>query len=184
MNIPNTITVTRICMIPVLVAVFYLPFKNHLLFAAGIFAVAAATDWVDGYLARSLGQMTELGAFLDPVADKLMVVIALVLLVERHDTILFTLAACVIIGREIVISALREWMAVLGERTSVAVSYVGKVKTVFQMVAIVGLLAVDPAKDEGWMLALSYLMLYTAAVLTLWSMFIYLRAAWDVIKER
>ena len=184
MNIPNTITVIRICMIPVLVAVFYLPFKNHLLFAAGIFAVAAATDWVDGYLARRLGQMTKLGAFLDPVADKLMVVIALVLLVERHDTILFTLAACVIIGREIVISALREWMAELGQRTSVAVSYVGKVKTAFQMVAIVGLLAVDPAKDEGWMLALCYLLLYTAAVLTLWSMFIYLRAAWDVIRER
>ena len=184
MNIPNTITVIRICMIPVLVAVFYLPFKNHLLFAAGIFAVAAATDWVDGYLARRLGQMTKLGAFLDPVADKLMVVIALVLLVERHDTILFTLAACVIIGREIVISALREWMAELGERTSVAVSYVGKVKTAFQMVAIVGLLAVDPANDEGWMVALCYLLLYSAAVLTLWSMFIYLRAAWDVIKER
>ena len=183
MNIPNTITVIRICMIPVLVAVFYLPFKNHLLFAAGIFAVAAATDWVDGYLARRLGQMTKLGAFLDPVADKLMLVIALVLLVERYDTILFTLAACVIIGREIVISALREWMAELGKRTSVAVSYVGKVKTVFQMVAIVGLLAVDPATDEGWMLALSYLMLYTAAVLTLWSMFIYLKAAWEVIKE-
>ncbi|MBE9538865.1 MAG: CDP-diacylglycerol--glycerol-3-phosphate 3-phosphatidyltransferase [Proteobacteria bacterium] len=183
MNIPNTITVIRICMIPVLVAVFYLPFKNHLLFAAGIFAVAAATDWVDGYLARRLGQMTKLGAFLDPVADKLMVVIALVLLVERYDTILFTLAACVIIGREIVISALREWMAELGKRTSVAVSYVGKVKTVFQMVAIVGLLAVDPATDESWMLALSYIMLYTAAVLTLWSMFIYLKAAWEVIKE-
>ncbi len=170
-------------MIPVLVAVFYLPFKHHLLWAAGIFAVAAATDWVDGYLARRLGQMTKLGAFLDPVADKLMVVIALVLLVERYDTILFTLAACVIIGREIVISALREWMAELGKRTSIAVSYVGKVKTVFQMVAIVGLLAVDPATDESWMLGLSYLMLYTAAVLTLWSMFIYLRAAWEVIKE-
>ncbi len=170
-------------MIPVLVAVFYLPFKHHLLYAAGIFAVAAATDWIDGYLARRLGQMTKLGAFLDPVADKLMVVIALVLLVERHNTILFTLAACVIVGREIVISALREWMAELGQRTSVAVSYVGKVKTVFQMVAIVGLLAVDPATDEGWMLALSYLMLYTAAVLTLWSMFIYLRAAWEVLKE-
>jgi len=170
-------------MIPILVAVFYLPFKHHLLWAAGIFAVAAATDWVDGYLARRLGQMTKLGAFLDPVADKLMVVIALVLLVERHNTILFTLAACVIVGREIVISALREWMAELGKRTSVAVSYVGKVKTVFQMVAIVGLLAVDPATDESWMLALSYLMLYTAAVLTLWSMFIYLRAAWEVIKE-
>ncbi len=184
MNIPNTITVTRIFMIPILVAVFYLPFNNHLLFAAGIFAIAAATDWVDGYLARRLGQMTKFGAFLDPVADKLMVVIALVLLVERHDTIIFTLAACVIIGREIVISALREWMAELGQRTSVAVSYIGKVKTVFQMVAIVGLLAVDPAaSDESWLLALSYIMLYTAAVLTLWSMFIYLRAAWDVMKE-
>jgi len=170
-------------MIPVLVAVFYIPFKNHLLFAAGIFAVAAATDWVDGYLARRLEQMTKLGAFLDPVADKLMVVIALVLLVERYDTILFTLAACVIIGREIVISALREWMAELGQRTSVAVSYVGKVKTAFQMLAIVGLLAVDPATDESWMLALSYILLYTAAVLTLWSMFIYLKAAWSVIKE-
>lgn len=184
MNIPNTITITRICMIPVLVAVFYLPFKNHLLFAAGIFAVAAATDWVDGYLARRLEQMTKLGAFLDPVADKLMVVIALVLLVERYDTILFTLAACVIIGREIVVSALREWMAELGQRTSVAVSYVGKVKTAFQMVAIVGLLAVDPARDESWLLLLSYALLYTAAVLTLWSMFIYLKAAWEVTKDQ
>ncbi len=171
-------------MIPVLVAVFYLPFKNHLLFAAGIFAVAAATDWVDGYLARRLGQMTKLGAFLDPVADKLMVVIALVLLVERYDTIMFTLAACVIIGREIVVSALREWMAELGQRTSVAVSYVGKVKTAFQMVAIVGLLAVDPAKDESWLLLLCYALLYTAAALTLWSMFIYLKAAWEVIKDQ
>lgn len=171
-------------MIPVLVAVFYLPFKNHLLYAAAIFAVAAATDWVDGYLARRLGQMTKLGAFLDPVADKLMVVIALVLLVERYDTIMFTLAACVIIGREIVVSALREWMAELGQRTSVAVSYVGKVKTAFQMVAIVGLLAVDPARDESWLLLASYAMLYTAAVLTLWSMFIYLKAAWEVIKDQ
>ncbi len=171
-------------LIPVLVIVFYLPFKNHLLVAAGIFGFAAITDWVDGYLARKLGQMTALGAFLDPVADKLMVTIALVLLVERYDTILFTLAACVIIGREIVISALREWMAELGERTSVAVSYIGKVKTAFQMIAIFCLLAIDPARDETWLLALSYLMLYTAAVLTLWSMFIYLKAAWVVIKER
>lgn len=182
MNIPNTVTIVRIFMIPILVVVFYLPFEKHLLVAAGIFALAAATDWVDGYLARRLGQMTKLGAFLDPVADKLMVAIALVLLVERYDTILFTLAACVIIGREIVISALREWMAELGERTSVAVSYVGKIKTTFQMVAIIGLLAVDPAVDESWLLGLSFLMLYTAAVLTLWSMFIYLKAAWDVIK--
>ena len=182
-NIPNALTIMRIMLIPVLMVVFYVPFKNHLLVAAGIFALAAITDWFDGYLARRLGQMTAFGAFLDPVADKLMVSIALVLLVERHDTLLFTLAACVIIGREIVISALREWMAELGKRTSVAVSYVGKVKTTFQMIAIVGLLAIDPNTDESWLLALSYLMLYSAAVLTLWTMVIYLRAAWNVIRD-
>jgi CDP-diacylglycerol--glycerol-3-phosphate 3-phosphatidyltransferase len=183
-NIPNSLTMLRICLIPVLVVVFYLPFKNHLMVAAIIFAFAALTDWVDGYLARRLDQMTTFGAFLDPVADKLMVAIALVLLVERHNTLLFTLAACVIIGREIVISALREWMSELGERTSVAVSYIGKVKTGFQMLAITGLLAIDPARDENWLLAACYLVLYTAAVLTIWSMFIYLRAAWVVIKDR
>lgn len=183
-NIPNSLTILRILLIPVLVVVFYLPFKNHLLVAAVIFAVAAITDAVDGYLARKLGQMTAFGAFLDPVADKLMVSVALVLLVERHDTLLFTLAATVIIGREIVISALREWMAELGERTSVAVSYVGKVKTVFQMVAITALLAIDPVHDESWLLALCYIVLYVAAVLTLWSMIIYLRAAWAVVQER
>ena len=183
-NIPNALTILRILLIPVLVIVFYLPFKNHLVVAAGIFAFAAVTDWFDGYLARRLGQMTAFGAFLDPVADKLMVAIALVLLVERHDTQLFTLAACVIIGREIVVSALREWMAELGERTSVAVSFIGKVKTAAQMLAITGLLAIDPARDESWLLALCYLVLYTAAVLTLWSMVIYLQAAWEVIKAR
>mgnify|MGYP001815562298 FL=1 len=182
-NIPNTLTILRILLIPILVIVFYAPFENHLLVAAGIFAAAAVTDWFDGYLARRLGQMTAFGAFLDPVADKLMVAIALVLLVERHDTLLFTLAACVIIGREIVISALREWMAELGRRTSVAVSYIGKVKTAFQMVAITGLLAINPATDESWLLALCYLVLYAAAVLTLWSMVVYLRAAWVVIKD-
>ena len=182
-NIPNALTILRIVLIPVLVVVFYVPFKNHLVVASLIFAFAAVTDWVDGYLARRLGQMTAFGAFLDPVADKLMVAITLVLLVERHDTLLFTLAACVIIGREIVISALREWMAALGERTSVAVSYIGKVKTAFQMLAITGLLAIDPARDESWLLALCYLVLYAAAVLTLWSMFIYLKAAWIVIKD-
>jgi CDP-diacylglycerol--glycerol-3-phosphate 3-phosphatidyltransferase len=183
-NIPNALTILRILLIPVLILVFYLPFKNHLLVAAAIFALAAVTDWFDGYLARRMEQTTAFGAFLDPVADKLMVVIALVLLVERHDTLVFTLAACVIIGREIVVSALREWMAELGERTSVAVSYVGKVKTAIQMVAITGLLAIDPTRDEHWLLALCYLVLYTAAVLTLWSMVIYLKAAWRVIKER
>lgn len=183
-NIPNALTMMRILLIPVLVAVFYFPFKNHLLVAAGIFAVAAITDWFDGYLARRLGQMTAFGAFLDPVADKLMVTIALVLLVERHDTLMFTLAACVIVGREVVVSALREWMAELGERTSVAVSYIGKVKTAFQMIAITALLAIDPVADDNALLVAAYLILYTAAILTLWSMFIYLKAAWAVIKIR
>ena len=183
LNIPNSLTVSRIIMVPILVLVFYWPFENHELVASGLFALAAITDWVDGYLARKLGQMTEFGAFLDPVADKLMVVIALVLLVEQRDNIVFTLAACVIVGREIVISALREWMAELGERTSVAVSYIGRVKTAFQMIAIIALLALPP-DAETWMLGLAYFMLYAAAILTLWSMFVYLKAAWSVILER
>ena len=183
-NIPNALTLMRILLIPVLVIVFYLPFQGHWLVAAGIFTLAAVTDWFDGYLARRLGQMTAFGAFLDPVADKLMVTVALVLLVERHDTILFTLAATVIIGREIVVSALREWMAELGQRTSVAVSYVGKVKTALQMIAVIGLLAVNPDRDAGWMLGLCYVLLYSAAVLTLWSMIAYLRAAARVIRTR
>ncbi len=182
-NIPNSLTVSRIILIPVLVLVFYWPFENHKLVAAGIFGLAAITDWFDGYLARKLAQMTDFGAFLDPVADKLMVAVALVLLVEQHDTILFTLAACVIIGREIVISALREWMAELGEHASVAVSYIGKVKTTFQMIAITALLALSP-DSETWMLGLAYIVLYAAAILTLWSMVIYLKAAWKVIEAR
>lgn len=183
-NIPNSLTLLRILLIPVLVVVFYVPFQGHWLVAAGIFTLAAVTDWFDGYLARRLGQMTAFGAFLDPVADKLMVSIALVLLVERHDTVLFTLAACVIIGREIVVSALREWMAELGQRTSVAVSYVGKVKTALQMIAVIGLLAVNPSHDAGWLLGVCYVLLYSAAVLTLWSMMAYLRAAARVIRTR
>ncbi len=184
LNLPNALTLLRILMIPVLVVVFYLPFRHHLLVAAGVFALAAITDWFDGYLARRLGQTTPFGAFLDPVADKLMVAVALVLLVERQGTLLFTLAACVIIGREIVISALREWMAELGERTSVAVSYVGKIKTTVQMLAIIGLLAIDPQAEDSELLALCYTVLYIAAVLTLWSMAIYLKAAWAVMRDR
>jgi CDP-diacylglycerol--glycerol-3-phosphate 3-phosphatidyltransferase len=184
LNIPNSLTVSRIVMVPILVLVFYLPFQNHQLVAAALFGLAAITDWVDGYLARKLGQMTEFGAFLDPVADKLMVAVALVLLVEQHDTILFTLAACVIIGREIVVSALREWMAELGERASVAVVFVARVKTFVQMLSITALLALDPSSSEDWMLGLAYTMLYVAAGLTLYSMVVYLRAAWSVILER
>jgi CDP-diacylglycerol--glycerol-3-phosphate 3-phosphatidyltransferase len=184
LNIPNSLTVSRIVMVPILVLVFYLPFENHQLVASALFGLAAMTDWVDGYLARRLGQMTEFGAFLDPVADKLMVAVALVLLVEQHDTILFTLAACVIIGREIVVSALREWMAELGERASVSVVFVARVKTFVQMLAITALLALDPVTSVDWMLAVAYAMLYAAAALTLYSMVVYLRAAWSVILER
>lgn len=183
LNIPNSLTLLRIVLIPVMVAVFYMPFEGHLLAAAGVFAIAAITDWFDGYLARRLGQMTPFGAFLDPVADKLMVAVALVLLVERHNDLLFTLAACVIIGREIVVSALREWMAELGKRTSVAVSMIGKVKTGFQMVSIVVLLAVDAQRDGSEILALGVLLLYIAAALTIWSMWQYLRAAQQVLAE-
>lgn len=184
LNIPNVLTLLRILLIPVLVVVFYLPPEAYPYLGAGIFAAAAVTDWFDGYLARRLGQSTPFGAFLDPVADKLMVAVALVLLVERHDTILFTLAASVIIGREIVVSALREWMAELGQRTSVAVSYIGKVKTTLQMIAVIVLLAVSPQQDAGLLLGLGYLLLYGAAVLTLWSMVAYLRAAWPVLTAQ
>lgn len=183
LNIPNTLTLLRIVLIPVMVAVFYMPFQGHLLVAAGVFALAAVTDWFDGYLARRLGQSTAFGAFLDPVADKLMVAVALVLLVERHNDLLFTLAACVIIGREIVVSALREWMAELGKRTSVAVSMIGKVKTAFQMVSIGVLLAVDAQRDGSEILALGVILLYVAAGLTLWSMWKYLRAAQLVLAD-
>jgi len=182
MNIPNALTVSRIVLIPVMVALFYAPFAGHLIAAALVFSAAAITDWIDGYLARRLGQMTKFGAFLDPVADKLMVAVALVLLVERHNDLLFTLAACVIIGREIVVSALREWMAELGRRTSVAVSFIGKVKTTFQMIAIVVLLAVDPQRDGSGVLVVGVLLLYVAAALTLWSMWQYLRAAMAVLR--
>jgi len=183
LNIPNSLTVSRIVMVPILVLVFCWPFENHQIVAAGVFGLAALTDWFDGYLARRLAQTTRFGAFLDPVADKLMVAVALVLLVELHNTVLFTLAACVIVGREIVVSALREWMAELGQRISVAVNVLGKVKTFMQMAAIAALLALDPATSAPWTLAISYTALYAAAVLTLYSMFVYLKAAWTVILE-
>ncbi|MEM6302971.1 MAG: CDP-diacylglycerol--glycerol-3-phosphate 3-phosphatidyltransferase [Pseudomonadota bacterium] len=183
LNIPNTLTMLRIVLIPVMVGAFYAPFKWHFIVAAAIFSLAAITDWFDGYLARKLGQSTAFGAFLDPVADKLMVAVALVLLVEHHNDLLFTLAACVIIGREIVVSALREWMAELGRRASVAVSMIGKIKTAFQMVSIVILLAVDAQRDGSEILALGVVMLYLAAALTLWSMWQYLRVARKVMNE-
>lgn len=175
MNLPNILTLSRIVMIPVFVAVFYLPVDWRFSVSAAIFALAGATDWLDGYLARRLNQATPFGAFLDPVADKLMVAVALTVLVEEHHSAILTLPAVIIIGREIVISALREWMAEMGSRASVAVSYIGKIKTTAQMVAIIMLLAFPPG--ISWALV-GTVLLYIAAALTLWSMVLYLRAAW------
>ena len=174
MNLPNILTLSRIVMIPVFVGIFYLPFGWSYLASAVIFALAAITDWVDGYLARKLDQSTPFGAFLDPVADKLMVAVALAVLIEEYANVLLTIPAVIIIGREVVISALREWMAEVGSRASVAVSFIGKIKTTAQMVAIVGLLAFPPGQFWAYV---AIGLLYLAAVLTLWSMVLYLKAA-------
>jgi CDP-diacylglycerol--glycerol-3-phosphate 3-phosphatidyltransferase len=177
MNIPNALTIFRILLIPVFVLMFYLPFSWSYTASALVFFLAGFTDWLDGYLARKLDQGTPFGAFLDPVADKLMVAIALALLVERFGSWWFTIPAIIIIGREIAISALREWMAELGNRTSVAVSYVGKVKTALQMLAILVLLAAAPER-VGLLADIGCALLILAAALTLWSMLVYIRAAW------
>ncbi len=179
MNIPNSLTVVRIALIPVFVVAFYLPSSNA--WTAGIFAIAGLTDWLDGYLARRLGQTSRLGQFLDPVADKLMVAIVLVFLLQRYPTVPLALAASVIIGREITISALREWMAELGARRKVAVSGLGKIKTTAQMVALGLLLYHDPIAGVP-IFSLGMGLLYVAAALTLWSMCIYLSMAWPDIQ--
>jgi len=184
-NIPNLLTWLRILLIPVFVVVFYLADetlnahpKNIL--AASVFLLAAMTDWLDGYLARKLNQSSAFGAFLDPVADKLMVAAALIILVKlgRADAII----AFIIIGREITISALREWMAKLGEAKSVAVSFLGKLKTTFQMLAILLLLYHDPLFGINLQL-IGELLLYLAALLTLWSMGYYLMLASPMLKK-
>ncbi|MEQ6885010.1 CDP-diacylglycerol--glycerol-3-phosphate 3-phosphatidyltransferase [Salicola sp. Rm-C-2C1-2] len=179
MNLPNILTFSRIAMIPLFVLVFFMPFQWVYMASAIIFAVAALTDWLDGFLARRWDQSTPLGAFLDPVADKLMVAVALALLIHDYGSTLLTIPAIVIIGREIVISALREWMAEMGKRASVAVSLIGKLKTGFQMVAIVMLLAYPPGEPVAMA---GLVMLALAAALTLWSMCVYLKAAWEEIK--
>lgn len=185
LNIPNTLTWGRIALIPIFVGVFYVPdnlipmqVKN--LTATVIFVFAAVTDWFDGYLARSLGQTSAFGAFLDPVADKLMVAAALILLVQlaRVDAII----AVVIIGREITISALREWMARVGKSASVAVATVGKLKTTAQMIAIPMLLYYEPLSFVDTRLV-GQILIYAATILTLWSMAYYLRKAVPQLSE-
>ncbi len=180
LNIPNALTLLRIGLIPIFMVAFYLPFHWAATVSTAVFGLAAVTDWLDGFLARRLGQSSVFGAFLDPVADKLMVAVALVLLVDADNSGLLMLPAVVIIGREIAVSALREWMAEIGERTKVAVSVIGKIKTTFQMLALLLLIYRDPlwqfpTHDVGVVL------LYAAAVLTLWSMYLYLRAAWPLL---
>nr|P45419.1 RecName: Full=CDP-diacylglycerol--glycerol-3-phosphate 3-phosphatidyltransferase; AltName: Full=Phosphatidylglycerophosphate synthase; Short=PGP synthase [Pseudomonas fluorescens]AAA98757.1 phosphatidylglycerophosphate synthase [Pseudomonas fluorescens] len=181
MNIPNLITVLRVLLIPIFILLFYLPYNWSYMAASSVFAFAAATDWLDGYLARRLEQSTPFGAFLDPVADKLMVAVALVLLVQEHGNLWLTLPAAVIIGREIVVSALREWMAELGRtRPGGRCPTWANRKTAAQMLALVILLANPPA-FTFWVL-LGYAFLLIAGGLTLWSMLQYLRAAWPHLK--
>jgi cardiolipin synthase len=190
MTLPNIMTLARLAAIPAFMIVFYLPFTWSDLAAALIFLVAGLTDMLDGYLARRLGQTSRFGAFLDPVADKLIVAAALVMLVHIHATLWLVVPAVVIVSREIAVSALREWMAEVGQRKRVSVSWMGKVKTVAQIAAITGLLAQKPVLTKAGELVmsplawLSYSLLYIAMVLTLWSMFVYLKAAWPELWPR
>ena len=186
-NIPILLTWLRILMIPVFTALFYLPanwITNNSIInwcAAGIFAAAAITDWFDGYLARRWQQTSDFGAFLDPVADKLMVAVALILLVAIGRT--YAIFAMIIIGREITISALREWMAQLGKRNSVAVATIGKFKTTAQMAAILLLLVYDIPQLGINFIWLGNAFMFIAAVLTVWSMFYYLKMAMQEFKQ-
>jgi CDP-diacylglycerol---glycerol-3-phosphate 3-phosphatidyltransferase len=182
LTVPTMLTLLRIVLIPVLVLVFYLPYNWTNFAAALIFAFASITDWLDGWIARRYNQYSAFGAFLDPVADKLMVAIALLLTVQKHPTVWMALWAAVIIGREIAVSALREWMAELGQRATVKVATIGKVKTIVQMVALVCLLYQEPVIGLNIFLIGEWL-LAAAALLTLWSGLAYLRAAWPVLRE-
>jgi cardiolipin synthase (CMP-forming) len=186
LNLPNLLTWQRILAIPLLVAVYLVPWEGWSMHsrntvATVIFVLAAVTDWVDGYLARRLGQQTPFGAFLDPVADKLLVCVALVMLLELGRVA--SGVAAIIIGREIAISALREWMATIGARRSVAVSSMGKLKTVLQLVAIPLLLFHDRLFGIVDTRLLGTWLIYLAAILTLWSMGYYLKQAWPQLRS-
>ena len=188
-NLPNILTWMRIVAVPLVVLLFYAPNRWADPAAGLLFAAASITDTLDGYFARRMNLTSRLGAFLDPVADKLIVAVALVLLVSKDPPMnsdprfITVVAACVIIGREIAVSALREWMAELGQRTTVAVSKLGKLKTILQMVGLTMML-------YRWDLfglpiyRMGFYLTVLAAILTLWSMVSYLRAAWPVLTAR
>lgn len=182
-NLPNTLTWSRLIAIPLLMAIYYLPIDtaSRDTIATVIFIAAALTDWFDGWLARRMGLTSAFGAFLDPVADKLIVSAALVFLVQldRVDA----LVAVIIIGREITISALREWMATMGARASVAVNWLGKLKTVAQLVAIPMLLFDRPLFGVIDCRLIGYWLIVLAAVMTVWSMLYYLKRAWPVLRN-
>jgi CDP-diacylglycerol--glycerol-3-phosphate 3-phosphatidyltransferase len=195
LNLPNILTILRILVIPIFVLVFYLPVSWGHPAAAIIFALACLTDWLDGYLARSLKQATKFGAFLDPVADKLMVSIALVMIVAEAQfqsvsisskmfalpVFMITIPAAIIVSREVVVSALREWMSEIGKRTSIVVSSLGKIKTTVQMLALTVLIYCDPTTSAA-IIVIGYVLLYISVILTIWSMVIYLKAAWPEFR--
>jgi len=184
-TIPNIITIVRVLLIPVFVVVYFLDWKWAHQAGAFIFWFAAITDWFDGYLARKLNQTSAFGAFLDPVADKLIVAAALLLITQSYDTVWITIPAILLMSREIYISALREWMGQQGKQDLVKVSFTGKAKTMAQMLALIGLLS----ELEYFMgiriywVSLGYILLYFAAVLSFWSMVVYTKAAWDDQKN-
>lgn len=179
-NAPNIITLFRVVLIPVFVVVYFLNWRWAHEMAAFVFWLAAITDWFDGYLARKLQQSTPFGAFLDPVADKLIVAAALIMITHTYATLWVTVPAIVLLIREIYVSALREWMGSQGVRDEVKVSFIGKAKTTVQMLALIGLLSglqTFMGIPIYWV-SLGYILLYIAAVLSLWSMLVYTTAAW------
>ena len=180
LTLPNLITLFRIGLIPLFVIVFYLPFSWANVAATVVFVIASLSDWIDGYLARSMQQESTFGAFLDPVADKLMVVVIIILLVEAHPSIYLVLPSIVIVAREITVSALREWMAQLGSSKTVKVSFIGKSKTAAQMIALGFLIFAEPFLGLP-IFQIGLVIYYVAAILTIVSMVFYLRAAWPVI---
>jgi len=182
-TIPTALTLFRIALLPVMVVVFYAGFRGANIAAAAIFIAAALTDWLDGWVARRYDMGSAFGAFLDPVADKLMVAVTLFLLVQENPTPLMAVTSAVIVGREISISALREWMAEIGQRATVGVATVGKVKTVMQIIAIVVLLYQHDLESLR-PFYIGETLLVLAAILTIWSGIQYVRAAWPILRQQ
>ena len=171
----------RVSLIPIFVSIYYSSYECRYIATTTIFIIAAMTDWLDGYLARKLNQVSPFGKFLDPVADKLLVAIALILLTSSYQSYLIAIPTSIIVGREIIISALREWMAELGKSSSVAVSSIGKLKTLAQMGAITALL-IQPQNSDSYLSISGFILLYISALLTLWSMVNYFKASWSDIS--